>query len=67
MCTCIVGHRVMCEILQTCENQNMFHGHQVLMFISILVMQFCVFCLLYYVDHYFSSFCEYTLLPRHIA
>ena len=37
------------------------------MFVGITVMQFCVFCLLYYTDHYFSSFCAYASLPRHVA
>jgi len=57
----------MCEILQSCENQNMFHGNQILMFAGIVTLQLFVFSVLYYVDHYYSSFCAYTSLPRHAA
>lgn len=57
----------MCEILQSCENQNMFHGNQILIFAGIVTLQLFVFGVLYYVDHYYSSFCAYTSLPRHAA
>lgn len=55
----------MCEIMQTCENQNMFHGHQLVMFVGIMVVHLCIFCVLYYVDLYFSSVCTYTSIPQH--
>ena len=55
----------MCEIMQTCENQNMFHGHQLVMFVGIMVIHLCIFCVLYYVDLCFSSVCNYTSIPQH--
>lgn len=45
----------------------MFHGNQMVMFGGIVAMQIFVFGVLYYVDHYFSSFCAYATLPRHAA
>jgi len=55
----------MCEIMQTCENQNMFHGHQVVMFVGIMVLYFCIFSILYYIDRYYSTRCTYSIIPRH--
>jgi hypothetical protein len=57
----------MCEILQSCENQNMFNGNQMFMCAGIVTLQLFVFGALYYVDHYYSAFCAYTSLPRHAA
>jgi len=53
----------MCEILQTCENQNMHHDHQLLMFFGIAVVYFAIFCTLHRVDHFFSTFCSYAHIP----
>ena len=55
----------MCEILQTCENQNMFHGHQVVMFLGVMVFYFCIFSILYYIDRYNATRCTYSSIPRH--